>query len=598
DGATGGNAVAEKRVDFGYSDDGTRATISRFADLAGTKTVAETEKVFDELGRVTDIVHERAATDFADYDLTWDAASRITDFDFDSLVGNDGDAAYFYDDTNQLTGSDYATDWQTDESYTYDDNGNRTNTGYTTGDHNRLNSDGIYNYTHDNEGNVLTKTNISDSTSVEYTWDHRNRLTKVTFKNSGGTATEIVEYAYDHGQHWVRKTLDTNADGTVEQSQVFVHDNGQIVLDFQKTGTAVATNADLANRYLWGTNVDELLTDELVDDGSEDDNRWALADHLNSVRDLVVYNPVTGTVSVVKHVAYDAFGNVTSDSATAVKSLFLYTARPFDADTDLQNNLNRWYDLSTGRWMSVDPIGFEAGDVNLYRYVKNVPSVLVDPFGLKDLTVVTRPMVPIEPDVPGQQPAPEPIPTPAPIPPKWSPREYPEEQHSAVDKKVSVRNWTDPLGNTWWKDVKLQIRYSWATIYDNSWPCNSPVDMSLETVFGQTVSTGFSLKLGQAPLQAEYRRNVNANTTTTFKNSTKAAATPCSQTRIQVFQEIAEVWVTTTSNIWIPRVNGGGDLLVGAVQAREIILTDTDYYYIPTVRTITVSRSRPCPCTD
>jgi RHS repeat-associated protein len=91
---------------------------------------------------------------------------------------------------------------------------------------------------------------------------------------------------------------------------------------------------------------------------------------------------VTGTVSVVKHVAYDAFGNVTSDSATAVKSLFLFTGRPFDADTDLQNNLNRWYDLSTGRWMSVDPIGFEAGDVNLYRYVGNNVLVYGDSYGL------------------------------------------------------------------------------------------------------------------------------------------------------------------------------------------------------------------------
>jgi hypothetical protein len=56
--------------------------ISRFADLAGTKAVAETEQIFDLLGRVTDIVHEGAATAFADYDLAWDAAGRISDFDF------------------------------------------------------------------------------------------------------------------------------------------------------------------------------------------------------------------------------------------------------------------------------------------------------------------------------------------------------------------------------------------------------------------------------------------------------------------------------------------------------------------------------------
>lgn len=42
-------------------------------------------------------------------------------------------------------------------------------------------------YTYDGEGNVLTKTTISTGESVEYTWDHRNRLTKVTYKNSGGT---------------------------------------------------------------------------------------------------------------------------------------------------------------------------------------------------------------------------------------------------------------------------------------------------------------------------------------------------------------------------------------------------------------------------
>jgi len=66
-------------------------------------------------------------------------------------------------------------------------------------------------------------------------------------------------------------------------------------------------------------------------------------------------------------------GNVPSETNPAVDSLFLFTARPFDADTGLQNNLNRWYDPVVGRWMSEDPIGFAGGDVNLYRYVRNMP---------------------------------------------------------------------------------------------------------------------------------------------------------------------------------------------------------------------------------
>ncbi len=58
-------------------------------------------------------------------------------------------------------------------------------------------------------------------------------------------------------------------------------------------------------------------------------------------------------------------------------------ARPFDAATGLQNNLNRWYDPATGRWLSEDPIGFEGGDANLYRYVENLPTVHIDPTGLQ-----------------------------------------------------------------------------------------------------------------------------------------------------------------------------------------------------------------------
>jgi uncharacterized protein RhaS with RHS repeats len=40
------------------------------------------------------------------------------------------------------------------------------------------------------------------------------------------------------------------------------------------------------------------------------------------------------------------------------------------------------YDPGTGRWLSQDPLGFEAGDVNLYRYVKNRPTNASDPSGL------------------------------------------------------------------------------------------------------------------------------------------------------------------------------------------------------------------------
>jgi len=41
----------------------------------------------------------------------------------------------------------------------------------------------------------------------------------------------------------------------------------------------------------------------------------------------------------------------------------------------------RYYNPSTGRWLSRDPLG-ELGGINLYGYVGNNPVSFVDPYGL------------------------------------------------------------------------------------------------------------------------------------------------------------------------------------------------------------------------
>ena len=41
------------------------------------------------------------------------------------------------------------------------------------------------------------------------------------------------------------------------------------------------------------------------------------------------------------------------------------------------------YDAQVGRFISEDPISFESGDANLYRYVENNLVNTVDPLGLE-----------------------------------------------------------------------------------------------------------------------------------------------------------------------------------------------------------------------
>jgi RHS repeat-associated protein len=64
-----------------------------------------------------------------------------------------------------------------------------------------------------------------------------------------------------------------------------------------------------------------------------------------------------------------------------VDTRYRYTGREFDGETGLYYYRARYYDANVGRFIGQDPIGFEAGDANLYRYVENRPIDRIDPSG-------------------------------------------------------------------------------------------------------------------------------------------------------------------------------------------------------------------------
>ena len=198
-----------------------------------------------------------------------------------------------------------------------------------------------------------------------------------------GDESEEITYTYDVFNNLIGRSVTQDATTT---NQSFVYDNptnnGQMVLAFSSTGTA-STSAALTDRFLWAPAVDQLLADETVaDPSSAGVVEWALTDNQESVREWIGSNG-----SVTGQVDYSAFGERSNATgfAAAADVIFGYTGTFYDAATNEDNDVNRWYNVQLATWMSQDPIGFWGGQTNLSEYVDNSATNAVDPFGLTDV---------------------------------------------------------------------------------------------------------------------------------------------------------------------------------------------------------------------
>ncbi len=134
---------------------------------------------------------------------------------------------------------------------------------------------------------------------------------------------------------------------------------------------------NLLTRYFHGDQVDQLLGRQ--DSGTQ---YWYVTDYQGSVRDVL-----DNSGAVKDAISYDGWGNIISETNSAYRGNYAWTGRMLDVETGLQYNRARWYDPSTGRWQTQDPMGFEAGDSNLYRYVMNQSVNAVDPSGLDSFNI-------------------------------------------------------------------------------------------------------------------------------------------------------------------------------------------------------------------
>jgi len=85
--------------------------------------------------------------------------------------------------------------------------------------------------------------------------------------------------------------------------------------------------------------------------------------------------------SVAARYSYDVFGERTQTIALTDQD-YGFTGREYDAETGLYYFRARHYDPELGRFLQSDPLGFSAGDLNLYAYTWNDPANWTDPSGL------------------------------------------------------------------------------------------------------------------------------------------------------------------------------------------------------------------------
>jgi RHS repeat-associated protein len=363
-----GSGIDAVRAEFTYNALGQAVELDRFAGAtAASPLVGRTTYAYDAKARLTDIAHRTAADAvLADYDYVRDLADQLI-----QETHHGQTSRYTYDPAGQLTAAEHSL--QPDESYTYDPNGNRlestiggTTTSYQPGPANRLLSDGTFQYQYDREGNLTRKTETATGTVTDYVYDHRNRLVQVQEQSVGGIILRELTYTYDVFDRRIAQSIDDDGPGGAPpQVTHFAYHGAHVWSDHDAAGNVTA-------RYLFADNLDQILARHRPGEGTA----WYLTDHLGTVRDIT-----DATGAVINHVAYDAFGQILSQTAPEFGDRYTYTAREYDPALGQYYYRARTYDPRAGRFTAEDPLRFAAGDPNLYRYVGNSPLNWTDPWG-------------------------------------------------------------------------------------------------------------------------------------------------------------------------------------------------------------------------
>jgi RHS repeat-associated protein len=179
-------------------------------------------------------------------------------------------------------------------------------------------------------------------------------------RSAGGILIKTVEYKYDG----LDRRIAVIINGTT--TLLTTYDRDHAWADFTAAGA-------VDKRYLFSEKIDEILAAWVAGQ----DFTWYHADKLSTIRDL---SNLAGPIG--QPIVYSAFGQIQSGLTGKEWNRFTFTGREWQPEVGLYYYRARYYDPTSGRFISEDPLGFEAGDDNLLRYVFNTPNGLIDSSGM------------------------------------------------------------------------------------------------------------------------------------------------------------------------------------------------------------------------